>query len=91
MSKHTPTLIDRARDELFSHVVRCDVLDADMDHRVEWLQDTMDFLAHRYPNLSELPLAQLEVMGARFIEPVIPHGQQATAANRGEWHTAALI
>jgi len=84
-SRHKTTLIDRARDELFSHVIRCEVLDAHMGDRKEWLADTMDFMAQRYPQLSELELAQLEVMGKRFIEPAIPHGSQSTATNRDSW------
>lgn len=84
-SRHKTTLLDRARDELFSHVIRCDVLDAHMGDRKEWLADTMDFMAQRYPQLGELELAQLEVMGKRFIEPAIPHGSQSTASNRDAW------
>lgn len=88
MGKHTPTLLDRARDELFSHVIRCEVLDAEMDDRVEWLQDTMDYMAHRYPAMSDLELAQLKVIGTRFIKPAIPHGGETTAQNRKEWQPA---
>ena len=90
-SKHQTTLIDRARDELFSHVIRCDVLEAHEDDRIEWLADTMDFMAHRYPQLGELELAQLEVMGKRFIKPAIPHGADATATNRKKWQKAAPV
>ena len=90
-SKHQTTLIDRARDELFSHVIRCDVLEAHEDDRIEWLADTMDFMAHRYPQLGELELAQLEVMGKRFIKPAIPHGAGATATNRKKWQKAAPV
>jgi hypothetical protein len=91
VGKHKTTLLDRARDELFSHVIRCDVLEAEMDDRKEWLDDTMDYMAHRYPALSDLKLAQLEVMGARFIKPVIPHGAEATAQNRSDWQMAAAV
>ena len=90
-SKHKTTLLDRARDELFSHVIRCDVLEAHMDDRVDWLDDTMDFMAHRYPQLSEIELAQLEVMGKRFIKPAIPHGAESTAANRTDWQKAIPV
>jgi hypothetical protein len=41
--------------------------------------------------LSELQLAQLEVIGTRFIEPAIPHGGQATAVNREDWTSASAI
>lgn len=90
-SKHKTTLLDRARDELFSHVIRCDVLDAHMDDRKDWLADTMDFMAHRYPQLSEIQLAQLEVMGQRFIKPAIPHGAASTATNRSDWQKAIPV
>ncbi len=90
-SKHKTTLLDRARDELFSHVIRCDVLEAHMDDRKDWLNDTMDFMAHRYPQLNEIELAQLEVMGQRFIKPAIPHGAESTATNRTKWQTAVPV
>jgi len=90
-SKHKTTLLDRARDELFSHVVRCDVLQAHMDDRMDWLADTMDFMAHRYPQLTELQLAQLEVLGKRFIKPAIPHGSESTDTNRTDWQKAIPV
>lgn len=90
-SKHKTTLLDRARDELFSHVIRCDVLEAHMDDRTDWLADTMDFMAHRYPQLSEIQLAQLKVMGQRFIKPAIPHGSESNAVNRTDWQKAIPV
>lgn len=90
-SKHKTTLLDRARDELFSHVIRCDVLEAHMDDRKDWLADTMDFMAHRYPQLSEIQLAQLEVLGQRFIKPAIPHGSDSNAVNRTDWQKAIPV
>lgn len=82
MGKHDYTKMDQARDELMSHVVRCDVLEAEMDHREEWLQETMDYMAERYPMLSDLQLTQLEMMGRQFIKPAIPHGQGHTSRTR---------
>jgi hypothetical protein len=41
--------MDRARDELFSHIQRCGVLEADVDQRGEWFDDTIEYLAERYP------------------------------------------
>ncbi len=73
-NRHKTTDLDRARDELMSHVVRCEVLEATMEHRVEWLNDTLDFMAERYPQLGDLQMAQLEMMGRQFIKPAIPHG-----------------
>lgn len=80
--------MDHARDELFSHVIRCDVLDAHMSDRVDWLKETMPFMADRYPQLTDLQLAQLEMIGRRFIQPAIPHGAQANATNRSDWQPA---
>ena len=88
-SNHQTTPLDSARDELFSHVIRCDVLDATMNDRKDWLDDTMDYMAHRHPHLSGLELAQLEVLGSRFIKPAIPHGADTNATNREEWQAAA--
>ncbi len=88
-NKHATTPLDRARDELFSHVIRCDVLEASMSDRKDWLDDTMDYMAHRHPHLSDLELAQLELLGGRFIKPAIPHGADANATNREEWQAAA--
>ncbi|MDZ7779040.1 MAG: hypothetical protein U5R14_03760 [Gemmatimonadota bacterium] len=79
------TQFDRARDELCSHVVRCEVLEADMDDRLTWLEETMDYMGERYPDLTELELAQLELIGRRFVQPAIPHGAHAHAANRDRW------
>jgi len=82
VGKHDYTKMDQARDELMSHVVRCDVLEAEMEHRAEWLQETMDYMAERYPMLSDLQLTQLEMMGRQFIKPAIPHGQGHTSRTR---------
>lgn len=84
MGKHKYTKMDRARDELMSHVIRCDVLEAEMDHRTEWLAETMDYMAERYPMLSDLELTKLEMMGRQFIKPPIPHGRGNTARTRDE-------
>lgn len=84
---HKTTDLDKARDELMSHVVRCEVLEAAMEHRLEWLDDTMDYMAGRWPSLSDLQLAQLEMMGREYLRPVIQHGSGNTALNRPEGPT----
>lgn len=88
-NKHQTTPLDIARDELFSHVIRCDVLEATLDDREEWLGETMEYMADRHPHLTGIELAQLEVMGSRFIKPSIPHGADTNATNREEWQEAA--
>lgn len=83
-SKYQKTTLDIARDELMSHVIRCDVLDARMTDRTDWLEETLEYMRDRYPTLSEIQLAKLEMMGKQFIKPAIPHGRGNHAANRPE-------
>ncbi|MFW6088848.1 MAG: hypothetical protein ACODAB_03780 [Gemmatimonadota bacterium] len=79
------TLMDDATDELFAHMQRCKVPGATEEDVREWMNDTRQFLADRYPQLSEAQLAKLEMIGRRYAQPVIPHGKDATARNRDEW------
>lgn len=74
MGKHDTTDLDRARDELFSHIRRCGVLEATADQRDEWMLDTVDYLAERYPSLDRKELARLKELGDRYCRPAIPHG-----------------
>jgi hypothetical protein len=60
----------QARDEMFSHILRCGVIDALPEHQKDWLDDTMLYLADRYEALTEEELAQLRVLGERFSQPV---------------------
>ena len=83
MGKHERTALDRARDELFSHINRCGVLDATDEQQQEWMDDTMKFLEERYPDLSQPELVQLEQLGMRYCKPVIRHGKSNTAGS--EW------
>lgn len=79
MSKHERTALDKARDELFSHINRCGVLEATDDQQQEWMDDTLKFLEERYPDLSGTELKQLEQLGLRYCSPVIRHGKGNTA------------
>ena len=83
MGKHERTALDRARDELFSHINRCGVLDASEDQQQEWMDDTMQFLEERYPELNTTELKQLEQLGMRYCKPVIRHGKEHNADS--EW------
>ena len=67
-------LMDRARDELFSHINRCGVLQASPEDQKTWMSETIDYLAERYPDLSDLHLDQLHNIGLRFCQPAIGHG-----------------
>jgi hypothetical protein len=60
----------QARDEMFSHILRCGVIDALPEHQKDWFDDTMLYLADRYEDLTEEELTQLRVLGERFSQPV---------------------
>ncbi len=67
----TPTPFEQARDELFSHILRCGVLEASAEHQKEWFDDTMLYLADRYDGLDEPQLTELRVLGERYCRPVV--------------------
>lgn len=73
MSKTDSQTFGRARDELFSHINRCGVLQASPEQQAEWMEDTIDYMAERYPDLSEEALGELRMIGIRFCQPVIAH------------------
>ncbi len=72
-------LLDRARDELFSHINRCGVLQASPEDQKTWMAETIDYIAERYPDLSDADLDGLHQVGIRFCQPAIPHGAEHTA------------
>ena len=51
--------VERARDELFSHIHRCGVLKALPEHQVEWMDETIEYIAERYPELGRDALGHL--------------------------------
>jgi len=65
------THLDQARDELFSHILRCGVIDADIDQQKAWMDDTMQYLADRYVDLTEEQLNDIRLLGERFCQPVV--------------------
>ncbi len=69
-------VLARARDELFSHINRCGVLQAEDDDQQHWMDETIDYLAERYPELSDGDLRDLYSVGIRFCRPAIPHGRK---------------
>jgi hypothetical protein len=79
-----PTPFDQARDELFQHIMRCGVVGAAREHQDEWFNDTMDYVADRYPELSETQITELRTLGLRFAQPpkarVESPGDAVTAA-----------
>ncbi len=68
---NTPGPLEQARDELYSHILRCGVLEAAPEHQKEWFDDTMDYLAERYDLLSDEELDELRRLGERYCQPVI--------------------
>jgi hypothetical protein len=75
-----PTALDEARNELFSHIHRCGVLQATEEQQTEWMKDTIEFLHERYPALTVQQLKELEGIGLRFCRPVIVNAPRAEAA-----------
>jgi len=65
------TPFQQARDELFSHILRCGVLEASPEHQKEWFDDTMMYLADRYEGLNAEQLVELRVLGERYCRPVV--------------------
>jgi hypothetical protein len=59
------------------------VIGAAKDEQTEWMDDTVRFLAERYPELTPEELEQLKITGLRFCQPVIPHGNTQTSAADG--------
>src|SRR4051812_49857351 len=60
----------QARDELFSHILRCGVIDALPEHQKDWFDDTMGYVADRYEDLDDEELAELRTLGERYCQPV---------------------
>ena len=64
-------LLERARDELFSHINRCGVINAVEGDQRQWMDETNDYIRERYPDLSEVDLSGLHEIGTRFCQPAI--------------------
>jgi hypothetical protein len=60
----------QARDEMFSHILRCGVIDALPEHQKDWFDDTMGYIAERYEDLSPEQQTQLRLLGERYCQPV---------------------
>ena len=78
------TTFDQARDELFSHILRCGVLEALPEHQKEWFDDTMLYLTERYEDLPEEELAQLRLLCERYCQPVLNRPQTPPAETEPE-------
>lgn len=67
-------LMAQARNELFSHINRCGVLDASPEDQEEWMNETIQYFAERFPDLGQDSLDELQQIGIRYCRPAIPHG-----------------
>jgi hypothetical protein len=72
--KSEPSLFERARNELFSQIRHCGVLAATQEQRDAWFRETMQYMARRYPEVTQDELTRLNELGRRYCEPVRPHG-----------------
>ena len=73
-------LFAQARDELFSHINRCGVLSATDDDRTTWMNETIDYIGERYPDLVDPDLQELHQVGIRFCQPAINNVQATVVA-----------
>jgi iron-sulfur cluster repair protein YtfE (RIC family) len=64
-----PTPFEQARDEMFQQIIQCGVLQASPEHQIEWLDETMQYLAERYHELKREEMAELKTLGQRFCQP----------------------
>ena len=74
-------ILDRARDELFSHINRCGVLQAAPEDQEQWMEETIEYLGERFPDLTDGDLRDLYAIGIRFCQPAIGHGEKAAVLN----------
>lgn len=72
-------IFERARDELFSHINRCGVLEAEEAEQRKWMDETINYIGERYPGLVETDLRTLYEIGTRFCEPPIVYGEVRSA------------
>jgi hypothetical protein len=79
--KYVPSAFEQARDELFSHILRCGVLEASVEHQKEWFDDTMLYLGDRYEALTEAEVSQLRLLGERYCRPVVARAPATVAAD----------
>ncbi|HET7630718.1 MAG TPA: hypothetical protein VFK16_00240 [Gemmatimonadaceae bacterium] len=68
-SNTLPNPFDEARDELFQHIMRCEVIGSAPEYQTEWFDDTMKYMAERYPELAKRDFEELKTLGLRFAQP----------------------
>jgi len=65
-----PSPFAQARDELFQHIIGCEVVGADPAHQKEWFDETMAYMTERFHELDPTELSELRTLGERFAQPV---------------------
>jgi hypothetical protein len=75
----SPSSFDQARDEMFSHILRCGVIEALPEHQKDWFDDTMQYIADRYEDLGAESIAQLRQLGERYCQPVQRRAEPVSA------------
>lgn len=74
-----PEPFEEARNELFQHIIRCGVLQAAAEHQQEWFDETMTYLAERFPELEPGQIMELRATGLRFCAPPRTAAESADA------------
>jgi hypothetical protein len=64
-----PKPFEEARNELFQHIMRCEVSEATPEHQAEWFDETMKYMEERYTELREADFVELRKLGLRFTQP----------------------
>jgi hypothetical protein len=64
------------------------VLKATAEQQGEWMDDTVDYMAERFPELGREDLAELRTIGLRFCRPVIARTETAADEAEGSDETA---
>jgi hypothetical protein len=72
--RQKPSVFDKARNELLGQIRHCGVLEATEEQQDAWFKETIQYLAKRYPSVSEEELAELDTIGRRYCQPVISYG-----------------
>ena len=80
----TPISFNQARDEMFSHILRCGVLEAAPEHQKDWFDDTMQYLAERFEDLNPEELGTLRTLGERYCQPVQARSGETVGAGAPE-------
>src|SRR5688500_20350449 len=60
---------EKARDELFQHIMSCGVVGSAAEDQKDWFDNTIEYLAERYHELSPSEVAELRVLDERVAQP----------------------